>query len=733
LRPGFHPAFFISLAVELAVSSVVRIATGETMKISTFLVAAILSSVAALADDGPFTVEFEKLAPGIWAGIRPDGPRFPVMGNTTFVISEEGVVVFDGGGMPAMSEMVIEKIRSLTDKPVTHVITSHWHGDHNFGVFRFAEEFDNVQFIAHEFTRDVINSTRINYVDRERGFVESNREEFEKIVATGVDSDGNDVGHIDIDIYRRILADEELIDREFLRAKVTPPSVVFKHSYVIESGSRTIELLFLGHGNTAGDIIMALPKERIVATGDIVVLPSPYAFNVPPRAWAQTLRNVNDLGYEILVPGHGPVQRDTSYVDLLIEVAESIAQQRDEMLARGMGSEEVAAALDFSAYEERFTGGDEYVRTHYEEWFEQPFRAAAMKALTGEPMVAIEPPVRVPFDDERWDIEAVEYELVDHLGERALRIKGGAAVLSDLNVENAMVEFDIAITPDRGFAGLVFRLQDAGNYEHFYIRPHQSGNPDANQYTPVINGVSGWQLYHGAGYGEPVEYRYNDWIHVKIIYAGSRADVYIDSETPTLRIRDLKRGTAPGAIGVNSANFSAVHFANFEYTELADAYFLPPQAVGEELKRDSMISEWQVSDAFDGETLIGIAELGSRHTTDRTWTSLQAESTGITNLANVHGLADGLNTVFARVVISADTPTTKQLHFGYSDAAAVFVNGALVYKGDNTYMSRDYRYLGTIGLFDSVALPLEAGENEIWIAVTESFGGWGVMGRIEEL
>jgi glyoxylase-like metal-dependent hydrolase (beta-lactamase superfamily II) len=674
LRPGFHPAFFISFAVELAVSSVVRIATGETMKISTFLVAAILSSVAALADDGPFTVEFEKLAPGIWAGIRPDGPRFPVMGNTTFVISEEGVVVFDGGGMPAMSEMVIEKIRSLTDKPVTHVITSHWHGDHNFGVFRFAEEFDNVQFIAHEFTRDVINSTRINYVDRERGFVESNREEFEKIVATGVDSDGNDVGHIDIDIYRRILADEELIDREFLRAKVTPPSVVFKHSYVIESGSRTIELLFLGHGNTAGDIIMALPKERIVATGDIVVLPSPYAFNVPPRAWAQTLRNVNDLGYEILVPGHGPVQRDTSYVDLLI-----------------------------------------------------------MKALTGEPMVAIEPPVRVPFDDERWDIEAVEYELVDHLGERALRIKGGAAVLSDLNVENAMVEFDIAITPDRGFAGLVFRLQDAGNYEHFYIRPHQSGNPDANQYTPVINGVSGWQLYHGAGYGEPVEYRYNDWIHVKIIYAGSRADVYIDSETPTLRIRDLKRGTAPGAIGVNSANFSAVHFANFEYTELADAYFLPPQAVGEELKRDSMISEWQVSDAFDGETLIGIAELGSRHTTDRTWTSLQAESTGITNLANVHGLADGLNTVFARVVISADMPTTKQLHFGYSDAAAVFVNGALVYKGDNTYMSRDYRYLGTIGLFDSVALPLEAGENEIWIAVTESFGGWGVMGRIEEL
>ena len=312
----------------------------------------ILSSGVALgqvAQDTPFHIEFEELAPGVWAGVRPDGPRFPVMGNTTFVVSEEGVVVFDGGGMPAMADLVIEKIRSLTDKPVTHVVISHWHGDHNFGVFRFAEVFSNVKFIAHEFTRDVMNSTRIHYVDRQQSFMERNREEFEKIVNTGIDSEGNEQSATDIEIYKRILADGDAIEAEFLRAKVTPPNVVFTNSYVIESGSRTIELLFLGHGNTAGDIVMALPRERIVATGDIVVLPSPYAFNMPPKAWAQTLRNINDLGYEILVPGHGAVQRDTSYVDLLIEAADAIATQRDELLASGKSAEEVEAALDFSA------------------------------------------------------------------------------------------------------------------------------------------------------------------------------------------------------------------------------------------------------------------------------------------------------------------------------------------------------------------------------------------------
>jgi hypothetical protein len=73
------------------------------------------------------------------------------------------------------------------------------------------------------------------------------------------------------------------------------------------------------------------------------------------------------------------------------------------------------------------------------------------------------------------------------------------------------------------------------------------------------------------------------------------------------------------------------------------------------------------------------------------------------------------------------------LNFGYSDTAKVFVNGKLIYAGNNTYQSRDYRYLGTIGLFDSVVLPLHSGENEILIAVTEAFGGWGVMAELENV
>jgi glyoxylase-like metal-dependent hydrolase (beta-lactamase superfamily II) len=690
-------------------------------------------SLRANSDDELFSFEFQELSSGVWAGVRPDSPRFPVMGNTMFVISDEGVVVFDGGGMPAMAEQIIAKVRSLTDKPVTHVVISHWHGDHNFGVYRFAEEYPDVQFVAHEFTNQVFNSTRIAYIDRRRNFYENNSEEFQKIVDTGTDSEGNEISDGDRRDYARILEDAEVIKPEFNRARVTPANITFTDQYTIRSGDRTIELKFLGHANTAGDIVMWLPEERIVSTGDIVVLPSPDAFNVPPRPWAETLRALNKLDFKMLVPGHGEIQTDTAYVDLLIEAAESIADQRDALLADGKSTDEAEAALDFSAFEDRFIHGSEYLKLYYDDYFEKPFRAAAMKALTGEPMVKIDPPEQIPLNDDRWQIDAAKHELVDYLGQQALKIRGGRAMLPDLDIENGLVEFDIAVSEERGFAGLVFRVQDDANFEHFYIRPHQSGNPDANQYTPVFNGVAAWQLYHGEGYGEPVDYRFDEWMPVKIIYAGSKAKVYINSDEPVLHVNDLKRGVASGAIGLDASNFSSVHFANFKVTPLADAYAFPNDSRESKDAAVGTVTSWLVSDVFDSASLHGITHLDDAEKNGRAWTELDAEPTGITNLAQLQGLGEGRDTVFARLVVSSESATTKELAIGYSDAASVFVNDTLVYSGNNGYLTRDYRYLGTIGLFDRVVLPLKAGDNEIWIAVSESFGGWGIMARIRDI
>lgn len=352
------------------------------------LVIGLLSSSFVQADS--FIHTFHELAPGIWAGVRENSPRLPVMGSTMFVVSEAGVVVFDGGGMPLMAERVIAKIRSVTDKPVTHIIISHWHGDHNLGISAYLKDFPSLQIVGHEFTRAAMLGSPMDYArdkDRVSGIVA----EIKEIFDAGVNEKGEPIQNFNRQRYQMFLDDAELIDKEFHRAEIIPPTITFNDRLVIHSGSRIIELLFLGHANTAGDVVMWLPNEKIVAAGDMVVYPTPYGYNVPPRAWAETLRKLNALGFVTLVPGHGAIQHDMLYVDLLIETAVSIADQRDSLLATGLNQEEAAEKLDFSHVTERFTHGDDALADRFEEWFARPFRKAVFKAMTGEPMVVINP------------------------------------------------------------------------------------------------------------------------------------------------------------------------------------------------------------------------------------------------------------------------------------------------------------------------------------------------------
>ena len=128
-----------------------------------------------------------------------------------------------------------------------------------------------------------------------------------------------------------------------------------------------------------------------VATGDTVVHPIPYSFNVPPRKWSATLRAINDLGYTTLIPGHGEIQHDYSYVNLLIAASDSIADQRDALLASGLSEEDALEQLDYSEFEQSFTNGDPYITYYYNSWFTGPFSKASFKALKGIPMVEILP------------------------------------------------------------------------------------------------------------------------------------------------------------------------------------------------------------------------------------------------------------------------------------------------------------------------------------------------------
>ena len=341
----------------------------------------------------------------------------------------------------------------------------------------------------------------------------------------------------------------------------------------------------------------------------------------------------------------------------------------------------------------------------------------------------------IPLTESNWQITTAEsrgeYRLEEMAGQQAIFLHNGRLDLKNVEFKTGTIEFDILTAGERGFGGIRWRVQPGGrSYEEFYIRPHMSGNLDANQYTPVFNGVSGWQLYFGPQYSAPVSYRFGEWMHIKVVVADKQAAVYIDSDTPVLVIEELRGGFGPGGLSL-SAGFSPFYFANFSY-QLQESPVIEGKPEPREELPQNLIKRYNVSAAFS-ETLVADVSSLPRDKLPENWSSVSVGNNGIANLARVTGLAKDANTVFARITIHSDSDQLKKLHFGYSDRVRVFMGDKALYAGNNGYRTRDYRYLGTVGLFDQLYLPLKTGSNELYFAVSESFGGWGIMAAFEDM
>jgi hypothetical protein len=300
----------------------------------------------------------------------------------------------------------------------------------------------------------------------------------------------------------------------------------------------------------------------------------------------------------------------------------------------------------------------------------------------------------VPFESERWTWERAEPTLTEHLGRTCVFVPDSMATMADVEFMDGVIEADFAVPPERGFHGVLWRAKDDENFESFFVRPHQVGNPDAVQYTPVFNGISAWQLYHGPGYWAPVAFPLEEWFRIRVVFAGERAEVYVgDMDDPALAIRELKCPVEPGRVGVFVGG-PGIHLSGFAYDPTGSVEFRAP-ALPPVSTLDGVVPAWWISDAFAEEALAASAPFLDRgRLAARTWSRLASEASGLVNLARVNGLRAGKNTVFARTAIRSARAQTKRLELGFSDRAVLYLNGQALYRGDDTYRSRDYRFLG---------------------------------------
>jgi hypothetical protein len=330
----------------------------------------------------------------------------------------------------------------------------------------------------------------------------------------------------------------------------------------------------------------------------------------------------------------------------------------------------------------------------------------------------------IAFSEEFWNLQNAE--VFEHLGREVM---AGAAFLQDVEFQNGVIEFDIAVTGETAYPGVMFRMQSDQDYERIYIRPHRVGlYPDAIQYAPTFNGIGGWQLYYGKGYTAGLDIATDDWVHIKLEVSGVQARVYVgEGEEPVLYVTKLEHGEIAGFIGLSGPRDGGAYFSNFSY-RADDALEFPPPPIVE--TPPGTFATWQISQSFRLSQL-DIEEYPlEQDIEDMRWDIVQADAEGLLNIARYRERSGREpDCVIARTPIIADTVHTMELKFGYSDAVSIFLNGRQIFFGNSAYRQRDPSFLGVVGLSDALYLPLNEGENELLVIVIESFGGWGLVCR----
>jgi hypothetical protein len=351
-------------------------------------------------------------------------------------------------------------------------------------------------------------------------------------------------------------------------------------------------------------------------------------------------------------------------------------------------------------------------------------RTLLLSLLLTQPLLA-----SVSWQDPHWHISAKTSRVERYLGREALFLDSGYAWLDGVDFENGTIEFDLASPVEAGFHGLAFRALSHEDHEHVYVRPHLSGKQDAVQYLPVFHGLSTWQLYSGPRYVQPATFVPDRWMHIRAIIRGKRLELSVDGQTVVFP--ELVRPSVAGPIAL-TASAGPTRFANLVITPGETG---PPEG-GDGGKADetpvAVITQWRVSTPFPESVVLSSDVLKPAASASLRWDPLDISVRGIANLGALRKLTEGANTVFAAVTLRAQKAGPVRVRFGFSDRAVVYLDGRPLYRGNAKFQSRDYRFLGTVGLYDELFLLLHAGDNHVWIAVSEDFGGWGVTMQLPD-
>ena len=350
------------------------------------LVLLALPALVASSSRTPTDFDDVELAPGVHALVRREPAGFLFESTAMFVVGERGVLVVDAQSHPAAARAAIAAIRRVTDKPVRWLVNTHWHDDHVGGNATYLAEFPGLEIIGHTSSRAKMETEGFTTHKGLHASLAQGKARLRDVLVSGRGGDGQPLD----DEQRASLANDTLLIDAYATVpadSIPPgPTRTVDQSLALDLGGRTVEIRWLGRAHTPSDLVVWLPAERILETGDLVVWPVPlFGSTSYPREYAATLDRMFALGATTLVPGHGPVMRDDTYARLVQRTVRTLVRQVDSLVARGATLEQTRAAVDLAA-ERRAIAGDSRVRQRlFDGYVAAPGIMRAFETASGRP------------------------------------------------------------------------------------------------------------------------------------------------------------------------------------------------------------------------------------------------------------------------------------------------------------------------------------------------------------
>ena len=279
--------------------------------------------------------------------------------NSVVIVNEKDVLVFDTFSRVSIARTLLAEIRKITNKPVRYVVNSHHHPDHWSGNEVFVEAFPDVEIISTEEAREFMLNIENSWPPVWTGRLQQSQAALDKEISSGKREDGT---ALTAEKRREEEGEVGLLRDwvgELLKVKRTHPTLTYRDTLTLRHGGR--EFVFMDMvGDATGTTVLYIPQEKLLVTGDTIHYPLPdFNSNIPLGRLNKSLKRLNELDVQMIVPGHGPALQGKDFLKLTIELQDEVIRQVGEIEKRGTVTvEEMAKLVNVDAIREKFPRKD---------------------------------------------------------------------------------------------------------------------------------------------------------------------------------------------------------------------------------------------------------------------------------------------------------------------------------------------------------------------------------------